>query len=444
MGVGNNRRKRVLGVVLAGGKGERLMPLTKYRAKPAVHFAAKFRIIDFALSNLVNSGIFSIYVLVQFKSQSLNEHIERGWQFSGALRGRDFFTTLVPAQMWRGEHWFQGTADAVYQNLHLLSLYRADQVCIFAADHIYKMDVSQMMQYHYAKQADVTVAANVVPTSEASQFGCIKTDTSGRITEFLEKPAIPPEIPGNPGFSYVSMGNYVFNRAILEDALVTDAQQPTSHDFGRDIIPSLISQKAHVYAYDFSTNQLPHFEYESEKINHWRVDKPYWRDVGTIKSYWEAHMELLSVNSEMTLYNPLWPIKTVSFADPPSYSYPSEGNPCIVDQVLQAEGSRILGAEVQKSVLSRNCAILPKAKIEESIIGQGVVVGKNCRIKRAIIDSYNIIPEGTIIGEDPEEDAKKYTIDPKTGIAVIGMPKIRYQKDIDDKTLDSFSWSSFS
>ena len=440
----SNRKKRVLGVVLAGGKGERLMPLTKYRAKPAVHFAAKYRIIDFAISNLVNSGIYSIYVLVQFKSQSLNEHIERAWQFSGALRGRDFFTTLVPAQMWQGEHWFQGTADAVYQNLHLISLYRADQVCIFAADHIYKMDVSQMMNYHETKQADVTVAANVVPASEASQFGCIKTDESGRIIEFLEKPAVPPEIPGNPGFCYVSMGNYIFNRVTLEDALVADAQQPTSHDFGRDIIPGLVAQKAHVFAYDFSTNQLPHFEYESEKISHWRIDKPYWRDVGTIKSYWEAHMELLYVNSEMTLYNPLWPIRTVSFADPPSYSYPSEGNACIVDQVLQAEGSRILGAEVQKSVLSRNCVVLPGAKVEESIIGQGVVVGKNCHIKKAIIDSHNVIPEGTIIGEDPEEDAKKYTIDQSSGVVVIGMPKIRYQKDIDEKTLDGFSWSSFS
>ncbi|MCL1940482.1 MAG: glucose-1-phosphate adenylyltransferase [Synergistaceae bacterium] len=438
------RKKRILGVVLAGGKGERLMPLTKYRAKPAVHFAAKFRIVDFALSNLVNSGIFSIYVLVQFKSQSLNEHIERGWQFSGALRGRDFFTTLVPAQMWQGEHWFQGTADAVYQNLHLISLFRADQVCIFAADHIYKMDVSQMIEYHDAKQADVTVAANVVPASEASQFGCIKTDDSGRIVEFLEKPANPPEIPGKPGFSYVSMGNYVFDRPILEEILVTDAQQPTSHDFGRDIIPSLVAQNARVYAYDFSTNQLPHFEYESEKISHWRVDKPYWRDVGTIKTYWEAHMELLSEDSEMTLYNPLWPIRTVSFADPPSYSYPSEGNACIVDQVVQAEGSRILGAEVQKSILSRNSAILSGSKVEESIIGQGVVVGRNCHIRKAIIDSYNIIPEGTIIGENPEEDAQKYMIDPKSGVIVIGMPKIRYQKDIDEKTLDSFSWSSFS
>ncbi|MDD3513098.1 MAG: sugar phosphate nucleotidyltransferase, partial [Synergistaceae bacterium] len=247
---------RTMGMVLAGGKGERLMPLTKYRAKPAVHFAAKYRIVDFALSNLVNSGIFAIYVLVQFKSQSLNEHIERGWQFGGALRGRDFFITLVPAQMWRGEHWFQGTADAVYQNLHLVTLYDADRICIFAADHIYKMDVDQMLEYHMNKQADVTVAANVVPSSEASAFGCIHVDDSGRIIDFIEKPANPPEIPGKPGFSYVSMGNYIFEREILEESLIEDAHLPTSHDFGRDINPKLVP-KARIFAYDFSTNVLP-------------------------------------------------------------------------------------------------------------------------------------------------------------------------------------------
>lgn len=435
---------RVLGLVLAGGKGERLMPLTRYRAKPAVYFAAKYRIIDFALSNLINSGIFAVYVLVQFKSQSLNEHIERGWQFGGALRGRDFFVTLVPAQMWRGEHWFQGTADAVFQNLHLISLFRADHVCIFAADHIYKMDVEQMLTWHVDQKADVTVAANVVPVSEAHQFGCIKTDTSGRIIEFLEKPAIPPEIPDNPGFCYVSMGNYIFGRGILEEALVHDSQQPTSHDFGRDIIPGLVAQNARVYAYDFSTNVLPHSTREVEKAHQWREDKPYWRDVGTIKAYWQAHMELLSYESEMTLYNPMWPIRTVSFADPPSYSYPVENHDCTVNRVLLAEGSRILGAQVHTSVLSRNCVVQPGSLIEESIIGQGVVIGRNCRIRRAIIDAHNYIPDNTVIGEDPELDARNYTVDPASGIVTLGMPRIQYQKDVDEKTMDTFSWTTFS
>ncbi|MDR1740668.1 MAG: glucose-1-phosphate adenylyltransferase [Synergistaceae bacterium] len=434
---------RVLGVVLAGGKGERLMPLTRYRAKPAVYFGGKYRIIDFALSNFINSGIFAVYVLVQFKSQSLNEHIERGWQFGSALRGRDFFVTLVPAQMWRGEHWFQGTADAVFQNLHLISLFNADHVCIFAADHIYKMDIDQMLAFHVRRRADVTVAANAVPIAEASQFGCIKADMNGRIIEFQEKPANPPEIPDKPGYSYVSMGNYIFDRAALEESLIADSQQPTSHDFGRDIIPGMVKDKARVFAYDFSTNVLPHSSWEVENMHQWREDRPYWRDVGTISAYWRAHMELLSYESEMTLYNPMWPIRTVSFADPPSYSYPTEGNDCVVRRVLMAEGGRILGARVENSVLSRNCVIQPSSVVEESVIGQGVIIGRNCRIKRAIIDANNCLPDNTVIGEDPEADARLYTVDP-SGITVMGMPRIQYQQDVDEKALDTFSWTTFS
>jgi len=429
---------RTLGIVLAGGKGERLMPLTKYRAKPAVHFAAKYRIVDFALSNLVNSGIFSIYVLVQFKSQSLNEHIERGWQFGGALRGRDFFITLVPAQMWRGEHWFQGTADAVYQNLHLVTLYDADRVAIFAADHIYKMDVDQMLAYHIGKEADITVAANVVPTSEASAFGCIDTDAAGRIVGFVEKPENPPEIPGNPGFTYVSMGNYIFEREILEESLIEDAKLPTSHDFGRDIIPKLVGT-SRVFAYDFSTNVLP----GKETSSFWREDKPYWKDVGTIRAYWDAHMDLLKHDSEMTFYNPQWPIRTVSYADPPSYVCPVKGYTCNVQSTLSAEGSRVLGSTVESSVLSRNCVILPGSSVEESIIGEGVVVGENCRLRRVIIDSHNIIPPNTVMGYDEEHDRERYTVDPGSGIIVVGMPKMQLRKSIENPK-EGFDWSSFS
>lgn len=428
---------RTLGIVLAGGKGERLMPLTKYRAKPAVHFAAKYRIVDFALSNLVNSGIFSVYVLVQFKSQSLNEHIERGWQFGGALRGRDFFITLVPAQMWRGEHWFQGTADAVYQNLHLVTLYDADRVAIFAADHIYKMDVDQMLGYHINKGADITVAANVVPKSEASAFGCIDTDETGRIVGFVEKPENPPEIPGNPGFTYVSMGNYIFEREILEESLIEDAKLPTSHDFGRDIIPKLVGT-SRVFAYDFSTNVLP-----GKERSFWREDKPYWKDVGTIRAYWDAHMDLLKHDSEMTFYNPQWPIRTVSYADPPSYVCPVKGYTCNVQSTLSAEGSRVLGSTVESSVLSRNCVILPGSSVEESIIGEGVVVGENCRLRRVIIDSHNIIPPNTVMGYDEEHDRERYTVDPGSGIIVVGMPKMQLRKSIENPK-EGFDWSSFS
>jgi len=410
---------RTLALVLAGGKGERLMPLTKYRAKPAVPFAAKYRIIDFALSNLVNSGLFSIYVLVQFKSQSLNEHIERGWQFGDAMRDRDFFITLAPAQMWSGEHWYQGTCDAVFQNLHLVTLFDADRICIFAADHIYKMDVEQMLAFHVEKGADVTVAANVVPKAEASQFGCIHTDEKGRIIGFVEKPADPPEIPGKPGYCYVSMGNYIFERETLEEAVIEDARDPSSnHDFGKNVLPALHG-KCKVFAYDFSTNKLP------------GKDRPYWKDVGTIKAYWEAHMDLCHPDSDMTLFNPEWRIRTVSFADPPAYSYPSGGQQCSVIGTLRAEGSRVLGAVIHRSILARGTLINPGAVLEECIIGQGVTIGENCKLRRVIVDAHNKIPPDTVIGYDLDEDRKKYHVDEASGIVVIGMPVMQLRKDIE-------------
>lgn len=410
---------RVLGIVLAGGKGERLMPLTKYRAKPAVPFAAKYRIIDFALSNLVNSGLYSIYVLVQFRSQSLNEHIERGWQFGGAMRGRDFFITSVPAQMWTGEHWYEGTADAVFQNLHLATMYDADHVCIFAADHIYKMDVEQMLQFHVDNRADVTVAANVVPTSEAWQFGCIDVDDTNKIINFVEKPKNPPQIPGRPGFSYVSMGNYIFEREALEEALIEDARDPSStHDFGKDILPRIFGL-CRMMAYDFSTNVIP------------GNDRPYWKDVGTIEAYWQAHMDLLQHPSQLTLFNPHWPIRTVSYADPPGFTYPVKGQHCSVVGALRAEGSRVLGAIVHFSVLSRNCIIHPGAVLEECIIGQNVVVGEGCKLRRTIVDAHNILPPNTVIGYDRQTDAERYHLEEKSGIVVVGMPSIKLRHSVD-------------
>jgi len=413
------RYGRVLGIVLAGGRGERLMPLTKYRSKPAVPFAAKYRIIDFALSNMVNSGLFSIYVLVQFKSQSLTEHIERGWQFGGAMRGRDFFVTSVPAQMWMGTHWYKGTADAVLQNLHLITLFDADHVCIFAADHIYKMDLEQMLQFHIDGNADATVAANVVPVAEASAFGCIGVDPHQRITSFVEKPANPPEIPGRPGFSYASMGNYIFRRQVLEEVLLEDgSDEKSSHDFGKDILPKLFS-RARLLAYDFPSQTLP------------GNDRPYWKDVGTIKAYWDAHMDLLQHPSPLTLFNFQWPIRTVSFADPPGFTYPSQGKNCSVVGALRAEGSRVMGAVVHRSVLSRNCVIQPGAVVEESIIGQGVVIGENCQIRRAIVDAHNVIPPNTVIGYNPEVDAEHYTYDRESGVVVVSMPTIRLRSPQD-------------
>lgn len=409
---------RVLGIVLAGGKGERLMPLTRYRAKPAVPFAAKYRIIDFALSNMVNSGLFSIYCLVQFKSQSLHEHIGKGWQFGGALRGRDFFVNVVPAQMWDGERWYEGTADAVFQNMHLVTLFDADRICIFAADHIYKMDIEQMLDYHVRNDSDITVSAYAVPSSEAHKFGCLVTDESGRIMDFVEKPEVPPEIPGCPGYSFVSMGNYIFERHVLEDTVLSDhIDKESSHDFGRDILPKYYKTNK-LMAYDFSTNVLP------------GKDKPYWKDVGTIKAYWEAHMDLLRQHSDLTLYNKLWPIRTVSYSDPPGFTYPAKEHSSSVDGCLRAEGSRVLGAYVHKSVLSRNCVINPGSVVEGCIIGQSVEIGENCRLRNVIIDAYNIIPPGTSIGFDLESDAKKYHLDKESGVVVVSMPKIQLRKNL--------------
>lgn len=409
---------RVLGMVLAGGKGERLMPLTRYRAKPAVPFAAKYRIIDFALSNMVNSGLFSIYCLIQFKSQSLHEHIGKGWQFGSALRGRDFFVNVVPAQMWDGERWYEGTADAIFQNMHLITLFDADRICIFAADHVYKMDIEQMLQFHMANQSDVTVAAYVVPSSEAHQFGCIATDETGRIIDFIEKPSVPPEIPGRPGFSFVSMGNYIFEREILEESVLSDNDKKDSrHDFGHDIIPSLFKDNK-LMAYDFSTNVLP------------GNDRTYWKDVGSIKAYWEAHMDLLKHPSELSLYNSQWPIRTVSYSDPPGFTYPAADHSCSVDGCLRAEGSRVLGAYVRKSVLSRNCVINPGAVVEECIIGQNVEIGEDCRLRKVIVDAHNTIPAGTSIGFDPVDDARRYHLDSESGIVVVGMPKIQLRKKL--------------
>lgn len=414
------RYGRVLALILAGGKGERLMPLTKYRAKPAVPFAAKYRIVDFALSNFVNSGIYSIYCLTQFKSQSLHEHITQGWQFGSALRGRSYFVSVAPAQMWTDERWYEGTADAIYQNLHLVTMFNADYVCIFAADHIYKMDIDQMLRFHVENKADITIAANRVPAADASQFGCISADDSGVIRGFVEKPKDPPQIPGAPGYSYVSMGNYIFSREILEQAILEDsADQNSSHDFGKDILPKIYDH-CRMMAYDFSTNELP------------GRDKPYWKDVGTLKAYWEAHMDLLRHPSDLTLYNAQWPIRTVSYSDPPGFTYPANGKSSSVEGCLRAEASQVLGAVVHRCVLSRQSQINSGSVLEECIIGQGVVIGENCKLRRVIVDSHNVIPDNTVIGYNSESDEERYHVDKSSGIVVVEMPKIQLRKDIGD------------
>ncbi|HEX4835265.1 MAG TPA: sugar phosphate nucleotidyltransferase, partial [bacterium] len=296
-------RPRILGVVLAGGKGERLYPLTKERSKPAVPFGSKYRIVDFVLSNFINSGIYSLYILVQYKSQSLIDHIRRGWR-SSALVDEHFVITVPPQMRW-GESWYRGTADAVFQNMNLIRDIDPDLVAIFGADHVYRMDLRQMVDAHLDRRADVTVAALPVPIETASVFGILETDDDGRIIGWEEKPAEPRPMPRHPAKALSSMGNYVFSAEVLADVLAEDARRSTDHDFGRTIIPELYPY-ARVFAYDFLQNEIPGL--------HPTEERGYWRDVGTIEAYWRANMDLLGESPALDLDNPRWPILAPPFA----------------------------------------------------------------------------------------------------------------------------------
>src|SRR3989475_2820205 len=293
------RRARVLALIMAGGKGERLQPLTRERSKAAVPFGGRFRLVDFVLSNFMNSELPSIYVLVQYKSQSLIEHLRVAWRTSGQLP--DFFVTVVPPQMRFGSGWYRGTADAVLQNLNLIDDFNADVIAIFGSDHIYRMDVTQMLAFHQAAGADVTIAARPVPVEDASAFGVLRVDRRGCVVEFAEKPSTPAPMPDQTGCALVSMGNYLFSRQALIAALLADARRSTDHDFGRSIIPELVPG-GRVYAYDFQTNEVPGVKPYEEPA--------YWRDVGTIEAYWEAHMDLLGESPRFALDNRAWPIRS--------------------------------------------------------------------------------------------------------------------------------------
>ncbi|MFY0582312.1 sugar phosphate nucleotidyltransferase [Cystobacter fuscus] len=307
--------KRILGMILAGGQGTRLAPLTSKRSKPAVPFGSKFRIIDFALSNFLNSGVYSIYVLTQFKAQSLTEHIQRGWRFGSGLLA-DYFITLVPAQMYLYEElgpvWYRGTADAIYQNLHLVENYRADNVAIFSGDHIYKMNVAHMLELHEDTRADITIAAYPTPLAEAHRFGVMQIDERGRITDFQEKVKNPPPMPHKPTHALASMGNYIFKKKVLEELLEIDAKtEGSQHDFGKDVLPRALRDGYHIQSYDFHSNPIP----GQDRAN------TYWRDVGTLEAYHEASMDLVSANPEFDVFNPEWPLRTaVEYSPRPSSS----------------------------------------------------------------------------------------------------------------------------
>ena len=400
----------ILGIVLAGGRGERLHPLTAHRAKPAVPFGGRYRIIDFVLSNFVNSGILSIYVLTQFKAQSLLEHLEKGWRTSDFLG--DHFITPVPAQMRMGRDWYKGTADSVYQNLYLIERHSPKLVAVFGADHIYRMNIRQMIDEHQKKDAVVTVAALPVKIAEATQFGVMEVDPDWRIIGFEEKPAHPKCIPGEPEYALVSMGNYLFNTDVLINSLTANNENGlTKHDFGHDHIPALVETQR-VYAYDFRKNRVP-VPFKGEEVS-------YWRDLGTVEAYYEANMDLCSVDPSFNLYNRSWPLRTVGYGDPPAKFvfdwYDRQG---VALNSIVAEGTIISGSTVHNCVVGRNVRIHSYSQIEDSVIMDWVEIGRGCKIRRAIIDKSNVIPPGTEIGYDLHKDRERYFVS-DTGIVVLG------------------------
>jgi len=400
---------RVLAFVLAGGKGTRLYPLTKERAKPAVPFGGRYRIVDFVLSNLLNSGVYSIYVLIQFKSQSLLQHLREGWEVSGLLRNN--FITPVPAQMRSAqEDWYRGTADAITQNINLIEQADPHVVVIFGADHIYRMNIRQMIEYHVDKRSGVTIAAIPVAKELSREFGVIETTPEGRVIGFHEKKADAPTMPGDPSRVYASMGNYIFSTDLLLDELHKDAEnEESSHDFGKDILPGLIG-RADMYAYDFQTNVIP-----GDPIG----APQYWRDVGTLEAYYEASMDLRSVSPELNLYNRQWPLRTAGYFDAPAkFVFDEEGRRGMATDSIIAGSSIISGATVRRSVLGRGVKVHTGAVVEDSVIFDNCDIGRHSRICRAILDKNVKIPEGTKVGCDLEEDRKKWHV-AESGIVVI-------------------------
>ncbi len=399
---------KVLGLILAGGKGTRLFPLTKERSKPAVPFGGKYRIVDFVLSNFVNSGIYSIYVLTQFKSQSLLQHMRNAWQFSDLLTSQ--YILPVPAQMRKGPQWYRGTSDAIHQNIHLIELSQPELVAVFGADHIYYMDIRQMIEYHRDKGAAGTVAALPIPVSQSERFGTMEVDENWRILRFYEKVPNPPEIPGRPGWCLASMGNYLFDPTTLVSALRRDAARPdSSHDFGHNILPEIVDEIP-IYAYDFLSNEVPGEKAE----NH-----GYWRDVGTIESFYDANMDLRSIKPRLSLYNPEWPLRTAEYPTGPSrYCADAEGKRCeVVDSVI-SEGCVLYGSAVRQSILGRSVHMESGVCVEDSIVMARCHIGKGAQIRRAIIDKNARIPAGARIGFDREEDSRSHGIS-ESGIVLV-------------------------
>jgi glucose-1-phosphate adenylyltransferase len=392
----------LLGIVLAGGAGERLKPLTSARAKPAVPFGGKYRIIDFVINNFINSGLRNVKILVQNLSQPLINHVNKLWP---SVPVYNFYVQAIPAQKRVSEDWYKSTADAVYQNLNIfVDNPQYKRVAIFSGDHIFKMDVSQFDQYHKGKNADFTISTMVIGAEDAGRFGILEIDEQNRVIGFEEKPKHPKEIPGKPGFCLTSMGNYIADISTLTEILYEDAKaEGSTHDFGKDVIPFMLKKGLRLFAYDFAENKVP------------GEDQIYWRDVGTIRSYWEANMDLVSIKPDLNLYNDLWPLRTT-----PDFTPPAK---CVfrqlqMDNSIMSGGCIITEAELSNSVLSQRVRVERGAQVIESVIFAGVRIGEGARIRKAIIDKNVQVPPFTQIGYSREEDeARGFKI--SDGITVV-------------------------
>ena len=397
-------------MIMAGGEGKRLYPLTQDRAKPAVPFGGRYRIIDFVINNFVNSGFFKIKVLTQYKSDSLNRHISRGWMLSPFL---DQYVDLVPAQMRTGGSWYKGTADAIYQNVFSIKDEDPDYVCVFGGDHIYKMDVSQMMDFHKLKNADLTISAIPIPVEEASEFGIIEVDDDWKLTGFVEKPKTPPKtIPGNPRMCLASMGNYIFNKDVLVDAIERDAViEESNHDFGKNVIPMLLNEGKAIYIYNFQDNSFTGMTAK---------EKGYWRDVGCIDAYWQANMDLLSYEPELNLYSREWPLRTFNHNYPPAKFIWQEGDRIgMATNSMVSEGCIVSGGMISHCVLSPKVRINSFAQVSDSILMENVNVGRYSEVRKAIIDKNVDIPPYTKIGVNREDDIARGFFVSREGVTVV-------------------------
>ncbi len=413
-------RDDVLVIVLAGGAGERLAPLTRDRAKPAVYFGGPYRIIDFVLSNCINSGLRHIFIATQYKSLSLSRHIRQGWTIVSEELGE--FIEILPPQKRVGEQWYQGTADAVYQNLYSIVREQPKYVVVLAGDHVYKMDYQKMLRFHLDQAADVTLAAIEVPIEDGKRFGIVAVDETDRVTGFLEKPRNPPGMPGQPNMALASMGIYVFDSEVLIKALKADAANPDSHhDFGKNIIPALIGE-GRTYAYPF---------YDENKKT-----AKYWRDIGTLDAYYEAQMDLCHVNPEFNMYDPEWPLRTYMPQAPPAkFVFAEEGRRGEAQDSLISQGCIVSGSRIRGSILCPNVRVHSFCTIDDAILMPGVRVGRHARIRGAIVDRDVDIPRGATIGYNADEDKRRHTVS-EGGVVVVAPGDEPYVGPISEEALE--------